>query len=114
MIEVEAMHERKNRMILGVDAVVALAGGVGTLEELTEVITLKQLGQFLEPVVILNTAGYYDHLNVFFQKMVEGRFMRHIHKEIWQIVNSPAEVIPAIIQSKPWDGSAIKFAAVED
>jgi len=114
MIEVETMHQRKNMMISGVDAVVALPGGVGTLEELTEVITLKQLGQFLAPIIILNTSGYYSHLNEFFQKMMEEKFMRHMHKDIWQIVNTPAEVIPAIKKAPPWDGSAIKFAAVED
>jgi hypothetical protein len=114
MIEVETMHQRKNMMILNADAVVALPGGVGTLEELTEVITLKQLGQFLAPIVILNTAGYYNHLDEFFHKMMEGRFMRHIHKEIWQMVDSPSDVIPAIKKAPPWDGSAIKYAAVED
>ncbi len=114
MIEVETMHQRKNMMIHDVDAVVALPGGVGTLEELTEVITLKQLGQFLAPIVILNTAGYYNHLNEFFHKMMEERFMRHIHKEIWQIVDAPSEVIPAIENAPHWDGNALKFAAFED
>jgi len=114
MIEVETMHQRKNMMIMNVDAVVALPGGVGTLEELTEVITLKQLGQFLAPIIILNTAGYYNHLNEFFHKMMDEQFMRHIHKEIWQIVDSPSDVINAINEAKPWDGSAIKYAAVGD
>jgi uncharacterized protein (TIGR00730 family) len=113
MIEVESMHERKNLMIRGVDAIVALPGGVGTLEELTEVITLKQLGQFLSPIVILNTAGFYNHLNEFFHKMMEERFMRQRHKEIWQMVDHPSDVIPAIMNAPPWDGSAIKYAAVE-
>ncbi len=114
MVEVKTMHERKEQMIRSVDAIIALPGGVGTLEELTEVITLKQLGQFLAPIVILNTAGYYTHLNAFFQKMMEERFMRDLHKEIWQMVDSPEQVIPAIINAPPWDGSAIKYAAVED
>jgi len=114
MIEVESMHLRKNLMIRDVDAVVALPGGVGTLEELTEVITLKQLGQFLAPIVILNTAGFYNHLNEFFHKMMEEKFMRHLHKEIWQIVDSPGEIIDAIKKAPPWDGSAIKYAAVDE
>lgn len=113
MVEVETMHQRKNLMIQGVDAVVALPGGVGTLEELTEVITLKQLGQFLAPIVILNTAGFYNHLDGFFHKMAEEHFMRHVHKDIWQIVASPEEILPAIKNATPWDGSAIKYAAVE-
>ncbi len=114
MIEVETMHQRKSLMVQGVDAIVALPGGVGTLEELSEVITLKQLGQFLSPIVILNTAGFYNHLNEFFHKMMEGHFMRHMHKDIWQMVGSPAEVLNAIDTASPWDGTAIKFAAFED
>jgi uncharacterized protein (TIGR00730 family) len=114
MVEVKTMHERKVLMIRDVDAIIALPGGVGTLEELTEVITLKQLGQFLAPIVILNTAGFYTHLNEFFHKMMEEKFMRTMHKEIWQMVDSPDEVLPAVINAPPWDGSAIKYAAVED
>jgi uncharacterized protein (TIGR00730 family) len=114
MIEVISMHERKKLMISDVDAVVALPGGVGTLEELTEVITLKQLGQFFSPIIILNTAGFYKHLDEFLRKMIDEHFMRQMHKDIWQIVNTPSEVIPAIINAAPWDGSAIKFAAVEE
>jgi uncharacterized protein (TIGR00730 family) len=113
MIEVRDMHQRKSLMIKDVDAVIALPGGVGTLEELTEVITLKQLGQFFSPIVILNTAGFYNHLDEFFHKMMEERFMRPQHKEIWQMVDTPVEVIPAIRNAPPWDGSAIKYAAVE-
>jgi len=114
MVEVKTMHERKVLMIRDVDAIIALPGGVGTLEELTEVITLKQLGQFLAPIVILNTAGFYTHLNEFFHKMMEERFMRTMHSEIWQMVDLPTEVLPAIVNAPPWDGSAIKYAAVED
>lgn len=114
MIVVKTMHERKNLMLADVDAVVALPGGVGTLEELTEVITLKQLGQFFAPIIILNTAGFYDHLNGFLHKMIEQRFMRQMHKEIWQFVDSPDQVIPAIKNATPWDRNAIKFAAVEE
>ena len=113
MIEVETMHERKSIMIRDVDAVVALPGGVGTLEELTEVITLKQLGQFLSPVIILNTAGFYNHLDEFLYKMVEERFMRHMHKKIWQMVDSPDKIPEAIDKAPPWDSSALDFAAVE-
>ncbi len=114
MVEVKTMHERKELMIRNADAIIALPGGVGTLEELTEVITLKQLGQFLSPIVILNTAGYYTHLHEFFHKMMEQKFMRAQHKEIWQIVDSPDKVYPAILNAPPWDGSALKYAAVEE
>jgi uncharacterized protein (TIGR00730 family) len=114
LIEVENMNERKNLMISGVDAVVALPGGVGTLEELTEVITLKQLGQFVAPIIIVNTDGFYAHLIGFFEKMMEENFMRQSHKDIWKVVEKPSDVLSAINNSVPWDYSAINFAAVED
>jgi uncharacterized protein (TIGR00730 family) len=114
LIEVSTMHQRKSLMIQDIDAVIALPGGVGTLEELTEVITLKQLGQFLSPIIILNTDGFYNHLSEFFHKMMEEHFMREIHKEIWQMVDSPFQVIDAIKKAPPWDGSAIKYAAVDN
>ena len=60
LIEVESMHERKRLMAEKSDAVIALPGGCGTLEELLEIITWKQLGLYLNPIVILNTNGFFD------------------------------------------------------
>ena len=113
MIEVETMQERKSLMISDVDAVVALPGGVGTLEELMEVITLKQLGQFLAPVIILNTAGFYNHLGEFLGKMIRERFMRAEHSGIWQMVDRPEEVLDAVRNAPPWHKTAINSAAFE-
>jgi uncharacterized protein (TIGR00730 family) len=96
MVITEDMGERKRRLFAMSDAVVALPGGVGTLEELTEAITLKQLGLFDGPVIILNTLGFYDSLFDFLDKMVENNFLRKEHKGIWEIVNTPEEVITAL------------------
>jgi len=109
---VKDMHERKRLLIKDVDGVVALPGGCGTLEELMEVITLKRLGKFTKPIIILNTNGFYDHLKLLLEKMIHERFMRTEHGEIWKFVNLPEEVIPAIENAPIWDSSAIKFAAV--
>jgi uncharacterized protein (TIGR00730 family) len=109
---VKDMYERKRLMISGTDAVIALPGGIGTLEELSEVITLKQLGQYFKPIIIVNTNGFYDDFIAFMSRMIRENFMRHIHKEIWIVVNSPAEVLPAIMNAPPWDESAIMNAAV--
>ena len=109
---VKDMHERKKLLIKDVDAVVALPGGCGTLEELMEVITLKRLGKFTKPIIILNTNGFYDHLKLLLEKMIQEHFMRTEHGEIWQFVNLPEEIVPAIENSPEWDSSAIKFAAV--
>ena len=112
MITVNDMHERKYLMRQHVDAVVALPGGVGTLEELMEVITLKQLGQFTKPIIILNTGRFYEPLLKLLNNMSQKQFMRDIHETIWQVVDNPAGVIPAILNSPVWDSSAIKYAAV--
>jgi uncharacterized protein (TIGR00730 family) len=109
---VKDMHERKKLLIKNIDGVVALPGGCGTLEELMEVITLKRLGKFTKPIIILNTNGFYDHLKMLLDKMIDEHFMRSEHGEIWQFVNLPEEVIPAIENAPNWDSSAIKFAAV--
>lgn len=102
MILTSDMGERKKNMLARADAVVALPGGVGTLEELTEAITLKQLGLFRGPVVILNTLGFYKSLIRFFEHMVEGHFLRFEHKGIWEVVNTPEEVIVALTKNKNW------------
>ncbi len=112
MIVVENMARRKQLMIENVDAVIAMPGGIGTLEELTEVLTLKQLGQFTAPVVILNTEKYYDTLTELFAQMTEKHFMRDMHRRLWVMVNKPEEVIDAILSSPAWDSSALKHAAV--
>jgi len=114
LIEVKDMHQRKKLMITGVDAVIALPGGIGTLEELTEVITLKQLGQFLSPIIIVNTDGFYNNLIDFFEKMIRENFMHHLHEKIWDVVEKPSDIIPAIMNSEPWDASFINRAAMEE
>lgn len=112
MIMTDTMHERKAKFMEGVDALVALPGGSGTLEELLEAITLKRLGQFTKPIIILNTKGYYEPLLKMFDKAVQENFMNDMHLEIWKVVNEPEEVLAAIKNSKPWDKGAINFAAV--
>jgi len=109
---VEDMHERKKLLIDGVDAVVALPGGCGTLEELSEVVTLKRLGKFTKPIVILNLDGFYDPLKALFEKMIEEKFMRQEHRAIYTFVDTVEEIIPAIKNAPAWDADAISFAAV--
>ncbi len=112
LIVVETMHERKALMAEMADAVVALPGGCGTLEELLEAITWKQLGIMSSPIVILNTNGYYDPLIEMLHRAVEEKFMREIHKNMWMVVSTPEEVIPAISASNGWGNNARSFAAI--
>ena len=106
------MHERKAKFLENIDALIALPGGTGTLEELLEAITLKRLGQFTKPIIILNTNGYYDPLIQMLERCVEEKFLRPIHAEMWTFVHQPEEVMSAINQSMEWDENAISFAAV--
>ncbi len=103
MIEVDSMQERKRIIMMKTDAIVALPGGYGTLEELTEAITLKQLGLISIPVIIVNTNGYYDKLVEFFNVMLENNFIKKDHNHTWQIVEKSVDVIPALKNYEKWD-----------
>lgn len=112
LIEVENMHERKKQMAEMSDAVIALPGGCGTLEELLEVITWKQLGLYLNPIVILNTKGYFNPLLDMMRKAVEENFMRAQHQAIWHVAETPREAVELIHTLPLWDVSIRKFAAI--
>jgi uncharacterized protein (TIGR00730 family) len=112
MLIVQDMHERKKKLVENTDAVIALPGGTGTLEELMEVLALKRLGKYLKPIILLNTDGFYDQLIDFFHTMVKEQFLRHEHLEAYTVVNDPAEVIPAIMNATRWEADAIDRAPV--
>ncbi len=112
LILVKDMHERKKKLIEDIDAIVILPGGSGTLEETLEVITLKRLGKFTKPIIFINTDGFYNSLFQLFDKMVEEKFMREEHRQMWTSIDQPEEIINAIKVSPVWDETAIKIAAV--
>lgn len=105
----DTIHERKAAMAHYSNAAIALPGGVGTLEELAEIITWKQLGLYSNPIVLLNTNHYYDHLLSFFDKMIEEKFMKLAHREIWQVASSPGEVIDLLNNFPDRDPSLTKY-----
>lgn len=107
----ETMHERKARFLINIDGLVTLPGGTGTLEELLEAITLKRLGLFFKPIIILNTRGFYDPLKQMLAKCVDEHFMMQRHLDMWTFVNEPEEVVPALISAGDWDRDAINFAS---
>lgn len=112
LVEVETMHERKQLMADLSDAVIALPGGCGTLEELLEIITWKQLGLYLNPIVVLNTNGFFDPLLAMLDRAIDERFMRRQHGDIWQVAQTPEEAIKLIHAAPAWDASVRKFAAI--
>ena len=108
----ETMHERKATICREADAMVALPGGIGTFEELLECLTWKQLGLHSNPVVILNTDGYFDRLLACLDYMIEEQMMRPIHREMFTVVSTPEEVLPAILSAAEWDSTTRRLAAI--
>ena len=96
LIETEDMHTRKQTMARLSDGVIALPGGCGTLEELLEIITWKQLGLYLNPIVVLNTNGFYDPLLKMLDRAAEEHFMRPAHLDIWKVASTPTEALSLI------------------
>ncbi len=107
---VEDMRERKHRLLAGSDAVVALPGGCGTLEELFEAITLKRLGLYFNPIVLLNTRDYYAPLARFLEQTIAERFMNPEHAAMWSMVERPEDVLPEIRGTPRWHEDARQFA----
>jgi uncharacterized protein (TIGR00730 family) len=108
----DTMHERKAKFLVDIDGLVTLPGGTGTLEELLEALTLKRLGLFTKPIVILNTNGYFNPLKLMLERCVEENFMITRHLDMWTFVDHPDQVIPALLSAPSWDNDAINFAAI--
>ncbi len=106
------MHERKEKMAELSDACIALPGGVGTLEELLEIITWKQLGLYLKPIIVLNTDNYFAPLLAQLERAVEQRFMRPLHRDIWCVASTPEEAVRLAETTPLWDAAVSKYAAL--
>ena len=104
-----SMHERKQKMADLSKAVIALPGGVGTLEELLEIITWKQLGLYSHPIVILNTNNYYSSLLAMFDNMIEQNFMHERYRDMWIVVDTPEDAIAAISKESMTFSHLLKF-----
>jgi uncharacterized protein (TIGR00730 family) len=90
-IIVDSMSVRKDVMITNADAFVILPGGVGTLDELFEIITLKILGGHNKPIIIVNTDGYWNKLGELCESMVNEKFVDSIVFETYRMVTTPEE-----------------------
>jgi uncharacterized protein (TIGR00730 family) len=109
---VEDMRTRKHLMLTHSDAAIALPGGSGTLEELMEAITLKRLGLYLNPILLVNTRGFFRPLIDLLTHAIEERFMDPRHSSMWQVVATPEEVPAALAAAPRWTDEARAFAAV--
>lgn len=95
-IVVESMHERKAKMFDLSDAFVAMPGGVGTLEEVLEITTWKQLQQHNKPIIFVNINGYWDPYFALIDRVVEGGFGHHKVKELFSVVERVEDIFDAI------------------
>lgn len=108
---VEDMRTRKHLMLTQSAAVIALPGGSGTLEELLEAISLKRLGLYLNPILLVNTRGFFDALSELLTRCVQERFMDERHLQMWQMVAEPEQVPAALDAAPAWSAEARGFAA---
>lgn len=112
IIETKDMHERQANMAEMSDAGIFLPGGCGTFAELMELITWKQLGLYLKPIVLLNTNGYFDSLlNTLYQAVTQN-FMRPVHADIWRVAPTPEEALKMALETPLWDTSIRRFAKI--
>jgi uncharacterized protein (TIGR00730 family) len=109
---VEDMRSRKHLMLSQSKGVVTLPGGSGTLEELLEAISLKRLGLYTHPIILVNTRDYFAPLIELLERAVSERFMDPRHREMWQVVGTPEEVPAALAAAPSWSADAQAFAAV--
>ena len=98
---VASMHERKALMMELADGFIALPGGLGTLEELFEVLTWCQLGLHVKPCGVLNVRGYYDPLVAFLDRAVEQRFLQRRHRDLLLVDDEPARLLDRLDHWQP-------------
>ena len=105
LILTETMAERKDKMLAVSDAFIVLPGGIGTMDEFFEVITLKQLGTIHKPLVMLNTDGFYDNLLLFMKQMAKERFMSGRCLELLRVCRTPEEALSEAMRQEEMTGS---------
>ena len=112
IIETSDMHERQAKIAEITDAGIFLPGGIGTFAELTELIVWKQLGLYLNPIVLLNTNGYFDSLLNTLHQAIKENFMRPVHADIWRVAPTPEEALKMALETPKWDTSIRRFAKI--
>lgn len=98
---VDTMHQRKQAFTDLSDGFVTIPGGTGTMDELWEAMSWAQLGYHAKPVGLLNTAGYYDHLIAFVEKMAEVGFMRPAHRDILLVADTLDALLDKMAAHRP-------------
>jgi len=93
---VPTMHERKARMVKLADAFLMLPGGYGTLDEMMEIVTWKQLHLHAKPCILINTSGYWDGLLAFLDRAVEAGFLKPDNRNLLELAASADEAVASL------------------
>lgn len=101
VIVTDTMHERKKLMLANAQAVIALAGGPGTLDELVEVLTWRHLGLHAKPAFLLNSQGYWNPLLRLFRHMVEEGFVGEHFLDYLTVADTVEELMAALRRALP-------------
>ncbi|MCQ2293427.1 MAG: TIGR00730 family Rossman fold protein [Bacteroidaceae bacterium] len=112
LVITQTMHERKARLAEMSDACIVLPGGLGTYDEFFDIVTLKQLGLYLKPIIILNTEGFYDRLLAHLAYAMDEHMLRTEHAEAWRVATTPAEALDLCEQTPLFDADIRKLAKV--
>ncbi len=96
LVVTQSMHERKQLMFERSDAFVALPGGIGTLEELVEMLTWAQLGRHNHPIIIANLGGFWDPLVTLLDHMIQQKFMHSNIRRFYGVVDKVEDILPRI------------------
>lgn len=102
LILTKSMRERKHLMEEKADAFIICPGGIGTLEEFFEVLTLKQLGRHQKPVIILNTKGFYDPMLAMMEQSVDEKFMSSEVHKLYSVANDLSEMFMQLESYEPF------------
>jgi uncharacterized protein (TIGR00730 family) len=112
LIVTDDMHARKHLMFQRADAFVALPGGIGTLEEIVEIMTWAQLGQHEKPMVFANIGGFWDPMMELIRHMTEEGFVHTAHRVQPLVIGAVADIVPEIL--KAGQGAVIDSAGREN
>ncbi len=97
---VDNLLDRKRAMLAGADAVIAFPGGIGTIDEITEILALKQLGEYNKPIYFINFLGSWDHLFDFFEELKQRGMISQSLEELYSSFDSSQEFLKHLQDSK--------------
>lgn len=113
LIRTDTLRERKHHMDEASDAFVILPGGIGTLEELVEILTLKQLGYHDRPIVLLDPQGYWRPLRAQLDAMVEHRLSAPSMLSLFEVATDPDDALERLLVQRPAPPAPRARAAME-